>query len=123
MMNVDLRLPFEYKTPFRYLIVLGLEYIFATNTIFIASMLLCFGLSLYLFELLFAKQINAMLQKFGENAKTKAHRATPSHIKQLSDYIQFHSSVKELRKFMTRLVSQTNIDTFFQISQRFQCTL
>lgn len=49
---------------------------------------------------MFAKQINAMLQEFGEDAKTQAKNQPRYNSKKLSDYIQFHSRVKQLRKFL-----------------------
>lgn len=61
---------------------------------------------------MFTERINAMLRALGKSViKTKRAKRMPSHLKQLSDYIQLQTDVKQLGEIQNynkkiRLASQ-----------------
>lgn len=91
----DVRLPIEWKTPIRYSIVVIVEYLFAIYPIFFAATVICFAIGIYFNALLFAERISAMLQEFGENAKTQVTNQMQYDFKILAKYHECHSSVRQ----------------------------
>lgn len=48
--------------------------------------------------MILAQRTTAILREFGEKAKTHANSAAPRYSEQLANYINFHSSMRQLSK-------------------------
>lgn len=110
--NKHFRLPFDWKSPFRYLIVLMLESVTAFYTCLLMSALLCSFIGSCCMLKAIVKDITIDLSlRTIENQiiQEKYSKSTKSVINRIEakvnfcDIIQFHSDAKKLSRFFTIL--------------------
>lgn len=88
------RLPFDWRNPIGYLVVITLQY--TANVYFFpfAACLVAYALGILLHVLSVATDIKTDLKMINENAKIKQNRLMT--LERLFEFIEFHSKLKEL---------------------------
>lgn len=90
------RLPFNWRTPFGYLIAFSIQYVTVHNMAQIFACYVNFFFGLYQMLMSLVEDIKSELTILCEPADTNNH---PIDVKQkLSEFIEFHSEVKQLSK-------------------------
>lgn len=93
-MAILLRFPFDWKNPLGYSIAIAVQYITAAYGLLFLASLVIFGMVTFFFANALIKDINGLLQTINKNAKVKKNR--DRILKQLLEFIQYHSDVKQL---------------------------
>lgn len=102
------RLPFDWRNPIGYLCASSLQYMISLCMFHIIASLLSIGVGSFLYAMRSVMIIICNLETTHESLQSENDRS--SHLKYLSDFIQFHAEVKELSKFWWSFCFQTNGD-------------
>lgn len=89
-----LRFPFDWRNPIGYLVALTLQYTANVRFFKLVACLVATGLGAFSFELSMTTHVKTDLKLINESAKMKENRL--STLKRLSEFIEFHSRLKEL---------------------------
>lgn len=91
-------MPFDWKTPFGYLMALAIMYLVLMHLYMFDVAVISFEVGCYLWLMEFVKDIQNETNLFNETVKFRENRSQILK-KQLCDSIQFHSQVKQLSVF------------------------
>lgn len=88
------RLPFDWKNPVGYLIAAIIQHIIVLIVFAVIACFTAWGVSMYMFEALMAKDIRKLLYSLNRNAQTNKNKLQA--MQQLRIYITFHGDLKQL---------------------------
>lgn len=88
------RFPFVWRNPFGFLIAIVIQYTMISYASMIGACVIAFALGFYLYTIAMTKCIKGSLFSINRNAQLKIKRKCI--FKQLVEFIEFHSKVKQL---------------------------
>lgn len=94
VLSIYWRYPFDWRTPSGYLAAVFIQYIIAVYGFAFFGAMLSFGLGTYLFTVTLIDDAKEVLQNVDDCAKFK--RKQTRMLKQLYNFIRFHSDMKQL---------------------------
>lgn len=89
-----LRIPFDWKTPIGYLTAVVYQYVMTRFSFVFIAGAVSIGISEFLFAVTVTDDIKCILESFNKDAKSKNTRLKT--LQHLSNYIQIHSTLKQL---------------------------
>lgn len=98
---VILRIPFESKNPFGFLIAVTLQYIIVGYELSVIACMLSLGIGAFMFAIASTEEINRSLNDFNKvmNGDGQGSSDNRSYfLEQFSTFIVAHSTVKQLRR-------------------------
>ena len=88
------RFPFDWKSPVRFLIAIGIHYVMLLYAIMIGACVLALAIGSYLYIIALNKCMKESLNVINQTTHDKINRIGIG--KRLSEFIELHSNVKEL---------------------------
>lgn len=91
---VKSRFPFDWKNPLGYLFAVTIQCIIATYGLKFLAFSVSFEMGAYFFSNALTKDIIGLLKTINKSAKAKGSHTRI--LKQLTEFVQYHSDVKQL---------------------------
>lgn len=88
------RFPFDWKTPFGYVIASAVQNIIMTYALSIGGCIVVFGIMCYLFLMGAIKSMTVGLLKISKKTRKRRHQKLT--MQQLIEFFQFHSHMQQL---------------------------
>ena len=88
------RLPFDWRNPFGFLVAIAIQYVMLSYTLIVAAVMMTLAIGAYLFGMAASKCIKGSLFNISRNIK--ARRSRKHVMKQVIEFVEFHSTVKQL---------------------------
>lgn len=95
------RLPFKWRNPVGFLIAIVMEYAILLYALIVTASILSMAIASFLYAVALSRDIKGSLFAFNLNAQAKVDQ--PILLDQLTEFIEVHSSAKQLSKNYSNL--------------------